>query len=183
MTYCYYYGTDHISYCSIVSLLYCIVVNITSCSFFLYHLCTTHKVVCWLSVDCLYRWIVKWLYDILTRLHWTWFIWITKLQVITIYIYIYMYIYVYVYIYMYMYIYIYIHSSKSVIRNCWDQSILDNWNVQITEVAPMLLKLTQLYDTLGVKNAFLSRKCVVEGLQLLLVPNSIVDCWFLRVNG
>ena len=50
----------------------------------------------------------------------------------------------------------------------------------------MLLRLTQLYGILDVKKCsffFLSRKCVVEGLQFLLVPNSIMDCWFLRLNG
>ena len=57
--------------------------------------------------------------------------------------------------------------------------------VQKTEVAPMLLKLS---DILHVTFFFfffflLSRKYVVEGLQLLLVPNSIVDCLFLRLTG
>ena len=52
----------------------------------------------------------------------------------------------------------------------------------ITEVAPMLLKLTQLYDVLDVKKRelFLSRKCVVEGLHLLLV--SIV-LWTVDFSG
>ena len=43
----------------------------------------------------------------------------------------------YTYTPIYIYIYMYIYSRKSVIRTCWDQV------VQISEVALMLLKLTQ----------------------------------------
>ena len=61
----------------------------------------------------------------------------------------------------------------------WRRNGLQNTNVPITEVAPLLLQ--QYYYVLWAKIFFPLIKIILEGLQLVFILNNIVDCLFHRL--